>query len=444
MPENKILDYESFKRVFPKKLYKRLISNIVPYGKIKDKNDILLELHTEINNYTYSPSICHEYLVFNKQNGIIRISPIFSIKDSFLYYFCIKMIEDKIAKNRVEGTYGGWRLGNKIRFMEDNDKFVLSDYAPSGSYNPFLWSENWKDFQEKAHLSSKTGNYRYILKVDIANFYHTISLHLLEKKLYLSVPKEKVFYVELLMHFLRNWNKKMEGFSANYFGLPEESTLDCSRLLANFYLQDYDFYMKDLCDKLNAKFLRYTDDQIIFAPNKKSADKIIFEASKFLSKIGLNFNSNKAKAFTSMDEFETYWAFEIFILLDNLSDTDNINKAIEIFLDLVERGIDFKKDSVLKRILNLNFELIKEENLKKLMPLIYNKDFLSMADAWRLDRVYTNLDDNGKKEFLIILDELVDSILYNSYHYNLVNFYKLNNIKFDETRIKRKVEELRI
>ena len=60
------------------------------------------------------------------------------------------MLEDEIAKNRVEGTYGGWRLGNKIRFMEENDDYYLEGYAGYNSFNPFLWTKNWQDFQKKS------------------------------------------------------------------------------------------------------------------------------------------------------------------------------------------------------------------------------------------------------------------------------------------------------
>ncbi len=44
---------------------------------------------------------------------------------------------------------------------------------------------------------------------------------------------------------------------------------DCSRILANFYLQDYDAYMKVECDGQAASYLRYADDQIMMANDKE-------------------------------------------------------------------------------------------------------------------------------------------------------------------------------
>ena len=172
-----MLEYDSFKKVFPSRLIKKLKSPIVPYAQEIDRKKVIEELYQEIISYTYHPSLCHEYLVFNKNNGVIRISPIFKPKDSLLYYFCTKMVEDEIAENRVEGTYGGWRIGNKIRFVEEEEVgLILTDYVFNDSYNPFLWFENWKDFQKKAYIYSQNNDCKYIVKLDIANFYDNINL----------------------------------------------------------------------------------------------------------------------------------------------------------------------------------------------------------------------------------------------------------------------------
>lgn len=114
-----------------------------------------------------------------------------------------------------------------------------------------------------------------------------------------------------------NWNKTFEGYSYKLVGVPQDTIGDCSRISANFYLQDYDESMKELCDTSNAKYLRYADDQIIYSNNKMTGRQILFEASKCLFKIGLDINSGKVVEFDSREQFNQYWAFEIFELLDD-------------------------------------------------------------------------------------------------------------------------------
>jgi hypothetical protein len=439
-----MLSFENFKKVFPKRFVKKLESPIVPYSQKINMDDLLNELYDEIKNFNYNPSRCHEHLVFNKRKGVIRISPIFRPKDSVLYYFCVKMIEDEIAKNRVNGTYGGWRLGNPLRFLEEEEASNITEYVNSSSYNPLLWSKYWKEFQKKAQLySSQNTELKYILKIDIANFYDNINLHILEQKLYTGIGADKKEYIELLLYFLRNWNKAIAGFSEKHMGLPQETMADCSRLLANFYLQDYDEFMKKICDESNSKYLRYADDQIIFTRTETDAKEILFKASKFLLGHGLNLNASKTEVFEDIETYNFYWAFDIFKLLE-MDDSLHINDAVRLFLDRLNSNAPFRKHSVLKRILNVEFNKLEPELRHKVISLIYDVDFLLRADYWNLHRIYSNLSSTEKKDFLKKLDELIDSIIYNSYHYNLVKFYVLEGRTFDRERIMDRLKSLKI
>ena len=79
-----------------------------------DRNEFLRQLFGDIRSGRYFPSLPRGYIVQDKHNGVARIVPVFTYPDSCVYYFCIRQIEDAIAGNRVQGTYGGWRLGNVI------------------------------------------------------------------------------------------------------------------------------------------------------------------------------------------------------------------------------------------------------------------------------------------------------------------------------------------
>jgi len=356
------------------------------------------------------------------------------------------MLEDEITENRVEGTYGGWRLGNKIRLKEEIDEYYLDldVSAPGNSFNPFLWMENWQEYQKKAYQYSKLNEYKHCIKFDISNFYNSINLELLKRKIYLVAPNKKRDYIELLFHFLSNWNKKFEGYSNKLVGIPQDEVGDCSRILANFYLQDYDEFMKRLCDKHNSKYLRYSDDQIIYSNNRLTARRILFEASKYLSKTGLDINSGKVIEFDDTEKFNKYWAFEIFDLFADETDKEKINRGINLFLKWKKDGVDFRESSVLKKIIGLDFKLIESGSMHKVISILFKKEFVSDLDWWAFNKIYTRLDGSYKKEFLSILNELIDEVHFNSFHYNLVKFYQKNELSFDKKKISERINKLRI
>lgn len=441
---------EIFSKIFSNKsggkgITRAIKKSIVPIPKEKDfdKNKIIKELYEQIITYEYHPCACREYIVLDKHNYVARIIPVFEPKDYYLYYFCIKMIEDEIAINRVNGTFGGWSLGTTLRERE-KEEWADIEYCLWGSIDPSLWKYNWKEFQKLAKLYGNMVEYKYVIKFDLANFYNRINLDLLERKVYAVLPFEKRPYAELLFHFLNNWNKKYEGYSSKIVGVPQDEIGDFSRLLANFYLQDYDKYIAEICEKYNSKYIRYSDDQMIFADTKDNAKLIFFYASKYLYKLGLDINSSKVIDFCNIDEYNKYWAFEIFELLEDKDNKENINKAIKTYREYTRSKIKFKNDSVLKRILSMNFELITKNNKKYLFSEYINENFLSRKEAWVYCKIYEKLSAEEKKKFIEYLISLVDKIHFNYFHYNLMIFFDTYGIKYDSDHVNDIIKKLRL
>jgi hypothetical protein len=349
-------------------------------------------------------------------------------------------LENEIAVNRVEGTFGGWTLGNPIRLKEEQEIIEL-DYVPFNTINELSWSQEWRSFQGIARKFNDTGDYRYYINLDIANFYDTINLAILERKIRHAVSKAKQEVVTLLFHFLQNWNKRIEGYNIKTVGLPQDEIGDCSRILANFYLQDFDLAMKTSCEKYGSQFIRFADDQIIFTHNKETARLILFEASKELFKINLNVNSSKVNEFGSKAEFETYWAFEIF---DLLRDTDNkalINKGVEKYFALLDNNIRFKDSSVLKRLLTVNFQHIDPKFRHRIISGFFDRDFLSSLNLWHFRRIRIAVNDDT--DFLGRLDSMIPDAIFNSFLFNLRLFYSKDRKDFDLKIIDDRIEEIK-
>ncbi len=85
------------------------------------REKFLLDLYNTLIKGVYTPSFPRDYVVSNKHNFVARIVPSLTLPDYCVYYYCIKKIEDKIAYNRVENTFGGWTLGGLMRKSENDE-----------------------------------------------------------------------------------------------------------------------------------------------------------------------------------------------------------------------------------------------------------------------------------------------------------------------------------
>ncbi len=442
-----MIQEEAFVRIFSSSFWKKSTKEtLIEYEKheLPIKPAFLKELYFEVKHKKFTPNSPRNYVVFNKHNLVSRIVPCFHFRENCLYYFCVERIQENIAKNRVEGTYGGWTLNNPIKSREVEEISRLTSTVsgiPFGTYTPYEWSEHWKDFQKRAFEWASDGDLQYFLKFDIANFYDSINLNLLEAKIRHTVEKEQMFYVDLLFHFLHNWNRPIEGYYRKTVGLPQDEVGDSSRILSNFYLQDFDLYMKKICDENCSKYIRYSDDQIIMSQDAETAKKILFLASRELHKIGLNINSSKVEQFTR-DEYMQYWAFETFADLHDPENKLKINNGVETYFTRSNEGRKFRSDAVLKRILSIGLGKIETFPRYKILSELMNPEFLMNQDFWVFSRIATSIPE--RNDLFASLDSLVEKVNFNSFLYNLLKFNKKFRPEFDNSLILKRIEETAI
>ena len=435
---------EKFLQIFSSSsLRKQLISGSkVPYKEkitLEKYNEEILTLYESLSNSSYVNDLPREYIFLNKGNGISRIIPVFTLKDEVLYYFLCKMLEEEIAENRVFGTFGGWRLDNKIKIKEkDEIEYVYN------SYNPALWVKAWKEFQKLAFQNSQFG-YKYIVSFDIANFYDNIRLDVLNQKLLLAVKdKVKIEYINMLKYFLQYWNKKIDMYEPKNVGLPQNEFGDQSRLLANFYLQDYDNEIKSICDERNCEYLRYSDDQIVFANTLDDINFVLYHASKNLNKIGLNINPSKVNIYDNRYLFDVYNCFEIMDLLEDSSDLKKINEAVEKYFNYKKKKYDFKEPTILKRIINIGISKIETNKRVKLAKMLISKESLKKYNCFYINKLYAQLSSYNRKKIMENINELVEEMYLNYFHYEVLTFYGKYGSKSDVDRVKSRIAELKI
>lgn len=433
----------------------------IPKNKT-DKNVFIENLYSEIQERKYYPSVPQCYIDRDKGNGVTRIVPVFTLKDYCVYYYCIKKIEDKIAYNRVENTFGGWTLGGLMRKNEDDEMekrrrhfnqqeaFIAELYGISiseYSFNPAAWARAYGDLNAKLYATAKARNYKYVAELDIANYYDSIRLDILGMRIRELVNEEHSDIVSLLFHFLNYWNRNTNLYNKQTVGIPQDAMGDCSRILANFYLQPYDKIVFDLCKQNKCKYLRYADDQFLFSEDKNKLHILIFKISKTLNSLGLSVNQKKVKVSTT-DDLIDYRSFAIFDLLktnENKKDKNKVEEFVDYYLELLDNsGLSNIKDNgtpLLNRALFCPaLRSIDISKRTKLMSCYLDDEYLKNARAIHLEKIYKLLHKSDKQEFIKKLNSLSRKLIHNTFHYELLNFYRIN--KIDSKNIEKRIVKL--
>lgn len=429
---NKKIDSKFYNHIHLKSNIPLKISN----GKVDFCNNLSLEIKSK----KYHPSTPRDYIVHGKENLVSRIVPIFQIKDSCVYYYCVKSLEYFFEKTRVPDTFGGFSMGGPIRKAEDIEFSAITeqDSVSSFPYNPLAWSKEWGDFQTKVYTYSELDDYNFFIKFDIANFYDCINLNYLETKIRSCCSFDEINIIDLLMYFLRFWNRDFEQYKQKNIGLPQDEVGDCSRVLANFYLHEYDTYIREEAIKLGCKIIRYSDDSIIYSKSEESGKKLLFLSSNFLSKINLNINSKKIDIFTNKDDLQLFYSFDIFELLKN-TNKENIEKAIQLYFE--RKNLKFRGESILKKIINtLQHSKIRIDlNLRKKIECEFTCDnILTTGNSYLINNIYDILDKESKYDLINKLENLSNTHFFNQFHYALLgtNIKKLNKNKIKSNILK--------
>lgn len=402
----------------------------------------LKKLTISLKSHQYFPSLPLTVKETDKGHGVARQVPIFNLNDYSVYYYCVRKLEHVLAKNRISGTYGGWSMGGKIRKQERAEEEPSDEYQLTHSYNPAAWAKYYGDYNAKLYAKIKElreqgkGNY-VVFELDIANYYDSIQLDLLEKKIRQDADYTESGILDLLMYFLGHNNRLSTSYQKRTVGIPQDAFGDCSRLLSNYYLQDYDLYMSTLAQQYDATYLRYADDQILFVPNDKAGHEMIQMASRRLAGLGLNINQKKVYRRT-LDELYVYRSFDINGLFSSKganSDARTVNEFAAKTFDAIDTNVGSLKDRgypLIRRLISADYNLLNKVHRERLMRYIFDEDFILAGRKFTFTAAYTKMKPVEKIHYEKILRKLANSGMHSAFHYELLPFYRSQSINTDE------------
>lgn len=155
----------------------------------------------------------------------------------------------------------------------------------------------------------------WIVKIDIRSFFMSIDRRIMWQKIKKLInEKYKGEYKEHLLHVIHATLKhspqekcELKGNLSLWDSLPKNKSLFnaeplvgmpignlTSQQFANFYLFDFDCWLKTNVNNINGRFKRFVDDIIIVLPSKKDAKNIVKEIKQYLSaRLNLSLHPDK-------------------------------------------------------------------------------------------------------------------------------------------------------
>ncbi len=341
---------------FTKAIWSKLKDSHVP---IVDKSDIrsvsewVGEINSELSNRSYIPSISHGNMEVEKSSGVMRFVPILTKEDMAVYYHLCGEIGDKVIVDEPD-VFGGWRIVPKTARVTYDDREArseaISKIYQQGYYSDPLsnaaWFQGYTSYTDLIFELSKSNDYgNFVARTDIANFYDSIDVPRLCRKLTREIPGDHE-KIEVLEMFLGLWGRNTSGYQRSSKGIPQEIISDGSRNLSHFYLQDFDVAFKSYCEAKGLRYVRWADDMLIFGKSRVQLEDAIHQASELLMEDGLNLNAGKTKVY-GRREFLMYRGMPVLSAINSKS-IDGYRRELKTALRWQKETGDLKVDTIFR------------------------------------------------------------------------------------------------
>jgi len=448
------MKWEDFNRWFNSDFWKAFKKRTFPIAVPEtdsDRQSMVRKVYDAVDSARYAASIPEAEIVMNKGHGVARTIPVFCIEDYIVFYFCIKELEEVLCGNRTEHTFGGWSLGGKMRKLEDIDvAFDIGFSSARYSFNPRAWMAAFGEFNSLLFAQLDTGTYSHVLQFDLSNFYDCVRLDILERWIREESDAPKGWIIALLFYFLNQWNRKNTGLHPQAVGIPQDALADCSRILANFYLQKYDKFASQICAKADAVYFRYADDQMILLRSPAQADRVMLLLTRHLDRFGLRVNQKKVDLWTTkqLQTFRCRSVQSIFAKKGDNQDKSLVRKFTDAYLAIAEKKL---KDTwngglpLLNRLLWAKIETLPRQLFEKLLVRYTSKDYLMRADFEKLVRI---ADLNGKRKrpinFIKRLTEIGNESDHNGFHFEVLSFARNTKNRALATLFRKRLKAIQV
>lgn len=208
------------------------------------------------------------------------------------------------GKKRKIDMYKGSFEGYQLRTLHNYISGVLNELVELNN-NSFAYKTN-ESIKSCVHRHIEN---KYFLKLDISNFFNSISKRNMNKilKMIFSDDGEYMYYSNLkgnthlyTSKVIENWDGIETVLNACFVNGRLPLGLVTSPILSNIYL---DFFDRRLAKKFpNVTYTRYSDDILISSVEKFNINNIISFIDEEMKLLGLNINRHKTKKLKLINE----------------------------------------------------------------------------------------------------------------------------------------------
>ena len=438
-------------KIYLKKAFKRLKKSTKGFSSLivrdpLDYIDFELELTSnlnaiiyEIQDNKYKPD--YPYIHSSAKNkGINRPTVVLDIKDALIYRFYIEQIEDELLKKtRQKDIRGGIKITGNPSPNSDGDYYEK-------------WFKDWKLHQD--NLRKSLERKKYLVTTDIASYFENINILVLKDAVRSDIGSKRTI-INLLFYLLENVHARYEYEVNTYNGLPQED-IDCSRILAYYFLHSHDNRMGEFCGKHNAEYYRFVDDMSITIDDEVIGRKALKTITESLRRLNLVSSIEKTSIITSneankelfFEENDQLTSFENIIIkkIKSNEKTDaEMSKAQNYYISLKEAGKESYKNwiKILKRFYTISI-YAKSDFLMQEFPDHIIKYPILFSDMKIGKYLLRNRSSNKFNEAIAnLIDYLYsDENLYTALETNLIEALLLIRAEYFNNTVKEKLEQL--
>lgn len=312
----------------------------------KEKRKEILKLTEELKAGTWKPQPYMEIEVPKTKNpDEIRKLGMTAIRDKIVQHAIKSIIEPRYEKIFLGNSYG---------------------YRPGKGATKAI---------RRVLAESHRPQYKYVLRLDIDNFFDTIDHEILQKRLIATgTEAEIVRLIMLCVQMGKVRQGSMEWVETDY-GTPQGAVL--SPILSNLYLHSFDQFAVSK----NVPYVRYADDFLFLTETREQAEDILAKTEIYL-KEKLKLSLNQPPAIIELKDGFDFLGITIIDKKATITEkkkadlTDRINT-----LDFGVDGLSMKSTHVWEGICNYYGKLLPQEDLeyfdtvllKRLIAVIHEK-----------------------------------------------------------------------
>lgn len=204
----------------------------------------------------------------------------------------------------------------------------------------------------------KNKKYKYVLRLDIDNFFDTIDHFLLRRRLVGTGTEEELVRLIMLCVQMGKVKQSTREWEDTELGTPQGAVL--SPLLANLYLHSFDQF----AISRHLPYIRYADDFLFLCESKEQAQDVASKAEQYLND-KLKLSLNKPIAIISLSDGFDFLGITVKNLHATITERkrEELNQRI-LALELCPDGLTPKSKKVWEGIANYYAQLLPQNDLE--------------------------------------------------------------------------------